>query len=60
MADIRRPDGSLAILKLEGLDARPGTPGTFDVVADRDRPDEPALLGRLVVGEQAAATPTSG
>lgn len=47
VADVRHPDGGFALLKLEGIEPRPGTAGTFDVVADMDRTDEPALLGRL-------------
>ncbi|HEX7080582.1 MAG TPA: hypothetical protein VF329_06175 [Gammaproteobacteria bacterium] len=38
-------------LKLEGIESRPGTLGEFDVVADGDRPLEPALLARLRVRE---------
>lgn len=43
------PSGRRVALKLEGLAARPGTPGRFDVVVDMDRIDEPARLGRIVV-----------
>ena len=49
MADVVEPSGRLASLKLEGLEPRPDRPGEFDVVTDLDRPDEPAMLGRLVV-----------
>lgn len=49
LAEVRHEDGRLAVLKLEGIDARPGATSTFDVVADMDRPQEPALLGRLEV-----------
>jgi len=43
------PDGRPCALKLEGIESRPGPAGSFDVVADMDRPDDPALLGRLDV-----------
>ena len=43
------PDGRPCLLKLEGIESRPGSALSFDVVADMDRPDEPALLGRLEV-----------
>lgn len=54
-ANIRHPDGSPVVLKLEGIEARPGDAGCFDVVADPDRPDEPALRARLVVRGLAQA-----
>lgn len=47
IADIRHPDRRPTLLKLEGIEPRPD--GSFDVVADMDRPDQPALLGRLEV-----------
>ena len=50
MTEIRHTDGSPVSLKLEGLEPWPDEPGTFHVVADRDDPDEPAILGRLTVG----------
>lgn len=40
-------DGSPSRLKLEGIERRPGAERGFDVVADMDRPDEPALWGQL-------------
>ncbi|HEX7235802.1 MAG TPA: hypothetical protein VF405_02500, partial [Gammaproteobacteria bacterium] len=36
------------LLKLEGIERRPGSSIEFDVVADVDRPSVPAQLGRLV------------
>lgn len=39
--------GELAKIKLEGIEYRPGTAWSFDVVADMDDPDVPALLGTL-------------
>lgn len=47
--DIRLPGGQPAVLKLEGIDARPDQAGLFDVVADRDDPAEAALRGVLTV-----------
>lgn len=49
LAEVRHEDGSVAELKLEGIEACPGAAGTFDVVADMDRPNEAALLGKLEV-----------
>lgn len=40
-------DGNLAKIKLEGIEHRPGSAWVFDVVADMDDPEQPALLGRL-------------
>lgn len=37
--------GALAKIKLEGIDYRPGTEWSFDVVADMDDPKVPAVLG---------------
>jgi hypothetical protein len=34
-------------LKLEGIEARQGCAALFDVVADMDRPEEPATLLEL-------------
>jgi hypothetical protein len=45
--DAGRPPG----LKLEGIESRPGSTAEFDVVADVDRPSEPARLGRLRISE---------
>lgn len=42
-------DGRPTHLKLEGIESRPDGDSSFDVVADMDRPDEPALWGRLEV-----------
>ena len=49
VADVTEPDGRATRLKLEGIEPRPGTHGVFDVVADMDRPDQPALLIELRV-----------
>ncbi len=49
IVDIRHADGRPTVLKIEGIEPRPGEPGVFDVVVDMDRPDEPALLGCLRV-----------
>ncbi len=49
LGTIVHPDGRPTRLKLEGIESRSDTPGSFDVVADMDRPDEPALWGRLDV-----------
>lgn len=49
IADIHDPDGRPTTLKLEGLEPRPSSPDAFDVVADVDRADQPALLGTLRV-----------
>lgn len=43
------PDGRATALKLEGIEPRPGSTEMFDVVADMDRPDQPALLVGLRV-----------
>jgi hypothetical protein len=54
-ADLRVTDvleaGVRTQLKLEGIESRPGEPRRFDVVADRDLPLQPALIGRLTVRE---------
>ena len=47
LGPIVNPDGSPSTLKLEGIERRPGSERSFDVVADMDRPDEPALWGHL-------------
>jgi hypothetical protein len=39
--------GNLAKIKLEGIEHRPGTTWSFDVVADMDDAEVPALLGTL-------------
>lgn len=54
---ILHPDGRPCSLKLEGIESRPGPAVSFDVVADMDRPDEPALLGRLDVRNAGPRAP---
>jgi hypothetical protein len=54
------PDGRLCSLKLEGIETRPGPAVSFDVVADMDRPDELALLGRLDVRNAGRRAPSPG
>lgn len=60
MTDVLTEDGSIAPLKLEGIERRSASTGTgegrsrddlseFDVVADMDRPSEPARLVHLRV-----------
>jgi hypothetical protein len=44
-------DGIQTGLKLEGIEAREGGSLVFDVVADMDRPDEPALMAELTIRE---------
>lgn len=61
MTDVLDGEGRLAAVKLEGIEHRPiehrpiehraGRALVFDVVADMDRPAEPACLGRLDVIE---------
>lgn len=46
--DVLEGSGAPTRLKLEGIEAR-SAPGVFDVVADLDRPHEPALLAELQV-----------
>jgi hypothetical protein len=46
-------DGRPTTLKLEGIEARPGSAVLFDVVADTDRGDEPAQIAELSVREGA-------
>jgi hypothetical protein len=48
MVDVYERDGQPTRLKLEGIERRPGSDVEFDVVADVDRPDAAARLGRLV------------
>ena len=50
-ADVVDSDGRASLIKLEGIEARPNDSRRFDVVADLDRPDEPALIGVLAIGE---------
>lgn len=51
MANVVEPGGRIATIKLEGIESRDGTSSEFDVVTDLDRPNEPAMLGRLAVEE---------
>ena len=50
VTDVIESDGRATPLKLEGIEPRPGSTEVFDVVADMDRPDHPALLAELSVG----------
>jgi hypothetical protein len=47
MVDVRDATGARSRLKLEGIERRPASRFEFDVVADMDRPEAPAQLGRL-------------
>ena len=49
VTDVLEPDRRPTMLKLEGLEARLDDPRAFDVVADMDRPEEPALHAELRV-----------
>jgi hypothetical protein len=49
VTEVIESDGRVTRLKLEGIEPRPGANGRFDVVADMDRPDQPALLVELWV-----------
>jgi hypothetical protein len=49
MADVRDASGARSLLKLEGIERRAGASNEFDVVVDVDRPETPALLGRLTL-----------
>ena len=51
VADVVGPDGAACLTKLEGIESRPGDSRRFDVVADLDCPNQPALIGQLVLGE---------
>jgi hypothetical protein len=51
VTDVIESDGRATPLKLEGIEPRPGSTRVFDVVADMDRPDHPALLAELRVGD---------
>ncbi|HEU4619276.1 MAG TPA: hypothetical protein VFV10_14650 [Gammaproteobacteria bacterium] len=51
LTEIIGPDGRPSTLKLEGIEPREGKAGEFDVVADPDRTDQPAVLARLRVRE---------
>jgi hypothetical protein len=51
MIDIVDALGNRITFKLEGIEWRPGSELDFDVVADMDRPAEPARLGRLRIRE---------
>jgi hypothetical protein len=50
MTDVLDPDGQPTRLKLEGIETFEDHESLFQVVADMDRPDEPAVLGTLSVG----------
>lgn len=63
VADVTEPDGRSTRLKLEGIEPRPGANRVFDVVADMDRPDQPALLVELRVSggpDMMWTVPSSG
>ncbi len=49
LVEVTDRSGQRLALKIEGLEPTPGDPGAFAVVVDMDRPDEPALFGRLDV-----------
>jgi hypothetical protein len=57
LADVIESDGRATALKLEGIEPRPGSSTVFDVVADMDRPDQPALLAELRVGDGPESGP---
>jgi hypothetical protein len=57
VADVIESDGSATALKLEGIEPRPGSSSVFDVVADMDRPDQPAWLAELRVGGEPEPGP---
>jgi hypothetical protein len=57
VADVIEPDGRATLLKLEGIEPRPGSSTVFDVVADMDRPDQPAWLAELRVGHGPESGP---
>ncbi len=49
MTGVVDSDGRPTHMKLEGIEARPGSGSVFDVVADMDRGSEPAQIAELVV-----------
>ena len=49
ITDVIESDGRATQLKLEGIEPRAESTSVFDVVADMDRPDHPALLAELSV-----------
>ena len=49
VTDVIDADGRATPLKLEGIEPRSGSTEVFDVVADMDRPEHPALLVELRV-----------
>lgn len=59
VTDVIESDGHATPLKLEGIEPRPGSTSTFDVVADMDRPDHPALLAELWVSDRPGSGLTS-
>jgi hypothetical protein len=54
VADVLDMAGAPTALKLEGIEPRLGSEDVFDVVADMDRADQPALLAELRVGSISA------
>ena len=57
VTEVIESDGRATPLKLEGIEPRPGSTRVFDVVADMDRPDHPALLVELSVIDCPESTP---
>ncbi len=51
VTDVLEQDGRPTLLKWEGLEPRPAASGVFDVIADMDRPEEPAVIAELHVAE---------
>jgi hypothetical protein len=49
LAEVRDASGARSLLKIEGIERRPASSNEFDVVVDVDRPETPALLGRLIL-----------
>ena len=47
LADVYDSSGARTLLKLEGIERRPGSSTEFDVAVDVDSPAAPAQLGRL-------------
>ena len=58
VTDVIESDGRATPLKLEGIEPRSGSTRVFDVVADMDRPDHPALLVELWVSGWPESSPT--
>jgi hypothetical protein len=57
VTEVIESDGRATPLKLEGIEPRPGSARVFDVVADMDRPDHPALMAGLWVGDWPESSP---